>query len=155
MTFRQLEAGQSLPMQLLLEADPDEAKVQAYCRTGQVWVMEADNICGVAVLHNLEDAPPLTAEIKNIAIRPGLQGQGMGKRLLGFLIAEAERQGFHRLQVATGNSSIGQLAFYQKAGFELLRLERDYFTQNYSEPIIENGIHCRHRLVLERLLPCA
>jgi ribosomal protein S18 acetylase RimI-like enzyme len=155
MTFRQLEAGQPLPMPLLLEADPDEAKVQAYCRTGQVWVMEGDAICGVAVLQAVEEESEPTAEIKNIAIRPGLQGQGMGKQLLGFLIAEAERQGFHRLQVATGNSSIDQLAFYQKAGFELLRLERDYFTQNYSKPIIENGIHCRHRLVLERLLPCS
>jgi ribosomal protein S18 acetylase RimI-like enzyme len=140
-------------MPLLLEADPDEAKVQAYCRTGQVWVMEADAICGVAVLHVIEEAPTPTAEIMNIVIKPGLQGKGMGKQLLNFLIAEAKRQGVQRLQVATGNSSIGQLAFYQKAGFELLRLERHYFTKNYSAPIIENGIHCRHRLVLELLLP--
>ncbi|WP_425422034.1 GNAT family N-acetyltransferase [Phaeodactylibacter xiamenensis] len=140
-------------MPLLLEADPDEAKVQAYCRTGQVWVMETDTICGVAVLQAVEEEPEPTAEIMNIAIKPGLQGKGMGKQLLNFLIAEAERQGVQRLQVATGNSSIGQLAFYQKAGFELLRLERHYFTKNYSAPIIENGIHCRHRLVLELLLP--
>lgn len=152
MTFRRLESSQSLPMPLLLEADPDEAKVQAYCRTSQVWVMETDTICGVAVLQAVEEEPEPTAEIMNIAIKPGLQGKGMGKQLLNFLIAEAGRQGVQRLQVATGNSSIGQLAFYQKAGFELLRLDRHYFTKNYSAPIIENGIHCRHRLVLERLL---
>ncbi len=149
MTFRQLETGQLLPMPLLLEADPDEAKVRAYCRTGQVWAMEAGAICGVAVLQALEEAPIPTAEIKNIAIRPGLQGRGMGKQLLGFLIAESRKQGFHRLRAATGNSSIGQLAFYQKAGFELLRLERHYFTKNYKDPIVENGIPCQHRVWLE------
>ncbi|MEQ8703395.1 MAG: GNAT family N-acetyltransferase [Phaeodactylibacter sp.] len=94
-------------------------------------------------------SPLPAAEIKNIALQADLQGRELGRQLLHFLIAEARRQGFRRLQVATGNSSISQLAFYQKAGFEMLRIDRHYFTRNYPEPIIENGIPCRHRVWLE------
>lgn len=31
-------------------------------------------------------------------------------------------------------------------------LDRDYFVRNYPEPIWENGIQCRHRLILEKEL---
>lgn len=149
MILEQLLADQPLPIQLLMEADPDEAKVRDYCQAGQVWVLRKDRVLGVAVLLPVTNSPLPVAEIKNIAIQPDLQGRGLGKRLLHFLIAEARRQGFSRLQVATGNSSIYQLAFYQKAGFEMLRIDRHYFTRNYPEPIIENCIPCRHRVWLE------
>ncbi len=45
----------------------------------------------------------------------------------------------------TGNSGIGQLAFYQKAGFRLWRVERDFFSpeRGYPEGIEENGIPLR------------
>jgi len=148
----QLSAGQPLPIQLLLEADPDEAKVRAYCKAGQVWVLKEDRVIGVAVLLPVTDSPLSAAEIKNIAITPDLQDRGLGKQLLHFLIEEARRQGYRQLMVATGNSSISQLAFYQKAGFEMSRLDRHYFTKNYEDPIIENGIPCRHRVWLELAL---
>ncbi|MEQ8702399.1 MAG: GNAT family N-acetyltransferase [Phaeodactylibacter sp.] len=151
MNIQRLPAGHPLPMSLLLAADPDEARVLAYCQTGQVWVMGEAPIAGVVVFQALPEKEP-TAEIKNIAIQPGLQGQGLGQQLLSFIKEEAQRQGILRLLVATGNSSIGQLAFYQKAGFEMLRIDRHYFTRNYPFPIVENGIPCRHRVVLEHLL---
>lgn len=31
-------------------------------------------------------------------------------------------------------------------------LDRDYFVRNYPEPIWENGVQCRHRLILEKEL---
>lgn len=41
---------------------------------------------------------------------------------------------------------------YQQEGFDLKVLDRDYFVRNYPEPIWENGIQCRHRLILEKEL---
>ncbi|KHF37127.1 putative N-acetyltransferase YvbK [Paenibacillus sp. P1XP2] len=54
--------------------------------------------------------------------------------------------------VRTGNSSLNQLGLYQKCGFRMVRIERDYFVNNYPEPIFENGIPCRDQIVLELML---
>ena len=40
-------------------------------------------------------------------------------------------------------------AFYQKLGFNMTEIRRDYFTQNYPEPIWENGIQCKHMIMFE------
>ncbi|RIO99278.1 GNAT family N-acetyltransferase, partial [Staphylococcus gallinarum] len=53
---------------------------------------------------------------------------------------------------ATGNSSIGQLAFYQKAGFRIVAVEMNYFVNNYEDPIYENGILCRDLIRLVKKL---
>lgn len=46
------------------------------------------------------------------------------------------------LEVGTGNSSISQLAFYQKCGFRIVGVDKDFFKRHYEERIIENGIEC-------------
>ena len=47
------------------------------------------------------------------------------------------------LEVGTGNAGIGQLALYQRCGFSIESIEKDYFVRHYPEPIYENGIECR------------
>lgn len=44
--------------------------------------------------------------------------------------------------VGTGNSSLDQLAFYQKGGFRICGVDRDFFVQNYDQQIVENAIQC-------------
>ncbi len=60
--------------------------------------------------------------------------------------------GYKTLEVCTGNSSIGQLALYQKCGFRMSGIERDFFIKHYHEPIFENGIQCRDRVRLTQEL---
>jgi len=66
----------------------------------------------------------------NIAVRPGLRGQGIGTALLCHVIEEASVQGFGCLEVGTGTFGF-QLAFYQRAGFraegEFLARRLGYF----------------------------
>ena len=47
--------------------------------------------------------------------------------------------------VGTSSSGIGQLADHQKAGFRLLRIERDFFHpgRGYPDHMEENGIRVR------------
>jgi ribosomal protein S18 acetylase RimI-like enzyme len=54
----------------------------------------------------------------------------------------------HTLEVGTGNSSIGQLALYQKCGFRITGIDYNYFIRHYDEPIFENGIPCRDMIRL-------
>lgn len=51
--------------------------------------------------------------------------------------------------VGTANSSIGNLAFYQKCGFRLCGIRRDFFL-SYPQPIWENGIRALDMVMFER-----
>ncbi len=88
----------------------------------------------------------------NVALTESCQGRGWGKRLVEAAIGEARRLGGASLTVHTGNSSLTPLAVYQKCGFRIVAVERDYFPQHYPEEIVENGIRCLDRLRLERSL---
>ncbi len=134
-----------LPLDLLLEADPDLEKVKKYSETETVFVAKLESeVVGVLVLEHREGV----TEILNISIAKNWQNQGLGKKMIQHAIQATQRQGNRKLLVATGNSSIGQLAFYQKCGFEMVKIIRNYFTDNYEMPIFENGIECKHQLIL-------
>ncbi|MNP84355.1 putative N-acetyltransferase YvbK [compost metagenome] len=55
-------------------------------------------------------------------------------------IQNARLLGAKTIEVGTGNSSVGQLALYQKCGFRITGIDRDFFIRHYSEEIVENGI---------------
>ncbi|MGG3519947.1 GNAT family N-acetyltransferase [Bacillus pseudomycoides] len=137
------------PMSLLLLADPSERQINSYLKRGLLYISKyEENVIGVYVL--LETRPQ-TMEIMNIAVSEEIQGQGLGKQLLQHAIATAKEKHMHNLEVGTGNSSISQLAFYQKCGFRIFSIDFDYFSKHYEEEIIENGIVCRDmiRLTIE------
>ncbi|MFP7171179.1 GNAT family N-acetyltransferase [Terribacillus sp. 7520-G] len=141
MKIRKLQPTETPPMDLLLEADPSKNQIAAYLREGSSYVAEKENhILGIYVLvKNRED----TAEIINISIREAHQGKGIGKKLIRHAMEQARAKGFAFLEVGTGNSSIDQIAFYQKCGFRMTGIDRDHFLRHYDEPIHENGIQCR------------
>jgi GNAT superfamily N-acetyltransferase len=85
-------------------------------------------------------------EIVELAVEEHLHRQGFGKRIIECLIVEARRSGKQRMLVGTGNSSIGNIVFYQKCGFRMDHVRRDYFWY-HQEPEIENGILLRDMLV--------
>lgn len=146
MEFRLLQAHEPLPMELLLEADPSERLVRAYCESGWCMIGELEGaVVGVYVLFALSDA---VVEIKNIAVAESWRGQGHGRQLLQHALDEAEQRGFAFVEIGTGNSSIDQLALYQKCGFRMHAIDLDFFRRNYPEPIFENGIECRDMIRL-------
>ena len=146
MYIRLLQAHEPLPLDLLLEADPSESLVRAYCESGWCMVGEQDGeLIGVYVLFALSDT---TVEIKNLAVAETFRGGGYGRKLVQYALAEAERRGFEFVEIGTGNSSLGQLALYQKCGFRIYAIDPDFFRRNYPEAIFENGIECRDMIRL-------
>jgi N-acetylglutamate synthase-like GNAT family acetyltransferase len=85
-------------------------------------------------------------ELMELAIVPERQGQGLGKQFVAWLIDEARKRGKSALLVGTANSSIDNIAFYQKCGFRMDHVRKDYFWY-YREPVYENGIQIRDMLV--------
>lgn len=144
--IRRLRADEPPPWDLLLDADPSRDMVARYLSDSDVYVLASGpRLIGVIVLLALG---PEDIEIKNIAVTDHEQGKGHGRRLLAFAIDEARARGSKRVHIGTSNASIGQLALYQKVGFRLMAIDRDFFTRHYPEPLFENGIQCRDMLRL-------
>jgi N-acetylglutamate synthase-like GNAT family acetyltransferase len=138
------------PWPLLLEADPSREVIETYIHQATVMgLVEEGTVVAVVVL--LSRAPGV-AEVMAIAVALSHRGQKLGKRLLAAAIDRAKQQGAQRMLVATGNSSLDQLAFYQKMGFRLQSIDRDYFVRTYPDPIFEHGIQCCDRVWLDREL---
>ncbi|WP_175639084.1 GNAT family N-acetyltransferase [Metabacillus schmidteae] len=150
MKIRQLENGEQVPIELLLQADPSEKLINEYVRIGECYVAELkERVIGTYVLLEKNTT---TIELKNIAVNEEFQGRGLGKELLFHSIEQARKMGYRTIEVGTGNSSIGQLAFYQKCGFRIIEIDHDFFLRHYPEPIVENGIQCLDMIVLRLVL---
>lgn len=150
MQVRQVDTGRRRYLGLLLLADPSEAMILGYLNRGHLLVAElGGRTIGVA---HLDPLSPADVELKNLAVVEDLQGQGYGRRLLQAAADFSRAQGYHRLVVGTGNSSLHNLAFYQRAGFRLTEVRRNYFLHHYSEPIYENGIRCQDLVMMDLLL---
>ena len=78
----------------------------------------------------------------NVAVVESRRGQGWGKQLVRSAIAQACELGAVALEVGAGNASLSRLALYQKCGFRIVGVERDFFVRHYDAEIIENGIRC-------------
>ena len=139
------------PYTLLLDADPDQAKVDAYWKESDAFVAMWRGACvGVIVVKSVAGGE---AEIMNLAVDPIFRGRGIARRLLRHVTTQwAMEQGIHRLIIRTSTSSVVPLLLYQQEGFDIVSLERNHFTRHYTEPIWENGIQCRHQVVLEKRL---
>jgi len=150
--MRELPAA-ALPWPLLLEADPHAPHVETYLhRSTWLRLFQQATLLGVAALLRRD---PRTMELMNVAVSSAFRRQGFGTRFLRRLFDEARRRGASRMQVGTGNSSLAELAFYQRAGFRLDGIEHDHFVREYPYPIVENGIVCRDRVRLAIALEAA
>lgn len=140
------------PWPLLLDADPSRAKVEAYLARATCFAARADADAAVLGLCALLPTEPGAWELMNIAVAPALQRQGLGGALLRHAIAWVQAQGARRLDVGTGSFG-DQLLFYQRAGFRVVGVERDFFLRHYLEPLWERGLRHRDMLRLTLALP--
>lgn len=148
MKIRKLNTGESVPYDLLLEADPSRKIVEEYIRRADCYIAEDSNtVVGVYVLLPTR---PETVELVNLSVLESEQGKGLGRKLVLHAIQIARSNKFQRIEIGTGNSSIGQLALYQKCGFRIVGVDTDYFSKNYREEIYENGILCKDMIRLSR-----
>lgn len=137
---------------LLLLADESEQQVRSYLQRGDLYVYSRrDDASAVAGIILAIAADETVIELKVVAVEPRSQGQGIGKRMLAAVLDELRARGFRQAIVGTANAAIGQLAYYQKAGFRLQRIERDFFSpdRGYPQMMVDNGIRLRDMVWME------
>ena len=141
MQIRKWNTEEQPPMELLLLADPSAELVHEYLGRGTCFLAEQEGeVIGVYVLLPTR---PGTIELVNVAVTESHQGQGIGKQLVLHAVETAKALGCQTIEVGTGSTSISQLALYQKCGFRMTGIDRDFFVRHYEEEIYENGMLLR------------
>ncbi len=135
----------------LFELAEDSAdELRSYLHRGRVLVARVDGqIAGHLLL--VDTAAPGEAELKSMAVRPDLQGHGVGAALVQAARALLTDAGVRVLHVATAAASAANLHFYQRQGFRMRAIERDAFTAatGYPPGILVEGIPLRDRVWLD------
>lgn len=147
---RLLGKDESIPYNLLLLADEFVEVINKYIFDSEIYVyQEGDRIIALYVLYKVDSNE---AEIKNIAVDSEYQNKGIGKALLKEATARAKEKGFKILSIGTGDAMMMQLQLYQKAGFEMDTIKKNFYLDNYPTPVYENGLHLKHMVMLKRKL---
>ena len=131
---------------LLHDADEDDARIASAIldATNTAYAAFAGDECvGAALMCWQADE----SEIIYIAIRAADRGKGYGKALIVELVDLARQQPTQALTVGTANTSLENIMFYQKCGFRMDAVRKDYFSY-FQTPIYEHGIQMRDMLML-------
>ena len=131
---------------ILHDAEEDDARILAAlldpaCVT---YAASVDGILVGAAVVRWEEGE--NSEILYIAVIAQERGKGYGKQIMAALRDELPAHG-RALLVGTANASLENIAFYQRCGFRMFEVRRDYFTY-IQPPLQEHGIVMRDMLVL-------
>lgn len=140
-------------MPLLLLADVSETQVRSYWQQGDLYVLRGDDGAARGIALAIPQANG-DVELKSVAVAPELQGQGVGRRMLALVPGRAANRRRAGAMVGTASCRIGQLAFYQNAGFRLCGIERGFFStaRGYPQGLEENGIPLRDMVWMDQEL---
>jgi len=144
-----LESKNDIPFDLLLLADETIEAIEKYIYNSDIYVVTENaqiNPIAVFALYKINNTE---IEIKNIAVSESLQGKGIGSYLVSEIKRIAKRENFNTITVGTPDSSYREIKFYEKNGFTKFDIKKDFFVENYPEPIIENGIMLRDMIMLK------
>lgn len=145
MNIIQLTENKKQHIDLLLLADEQESMIDRYLERGDMFVLDDGGVKAICVVTDEEDG---VCELKNIAVTPEYQRKGYGKRLIKYLLTHYIGK-YTRIIVGTGDvpSAVG---FYTSCGFKYSHRIKNFFTDNYDHPMIEDGVLLKDMIYLKR-----
>jgi len=135
----------------LLALADEPAPLRESLHEGRLYgLRDADGAPLAVVLAVDRDAD--VAELRVVAVAERMQGTGVGTLLVNTVLFVLGGRGIRRVVVGTASSGVRQLAFYQRLGFRLSHVERDYFVpaRGYPADLSENGISSRDMVWMDR-----
>jgi len=91
------------------------ASLELAFRQGTVATVAEDG--HILLGYQISTASPMGGHLARLAVRPDLQGQGIGYALVRDLLSQFQRRGAMRVTVNTQEENIASLTLYHKAGF--------------------------------------
>lgn len=148
MKIKEITENKSRFIDLLLIGDEEESMINKYLEESTLFILYDNDIlisvCAV-VIKDLD-----TIEIKNLATYPKYQNKGYASALMDF-VCNKYRKEFQYLILGTGENS-KTLSFYKKRGFTEYKRIKNFFTENYSHPIYENGVQLTDMIYLKKFI---
>lgn len=148
MNIQQVTENKRTYMDILLLADPQEDMIERYLDQSDLFVLSEEGViktvCAVQMLKDRR------CEIKNIATVEEEQGKGYGRNMIHY-VCEHYSDRCDMMYVGTGNSR-KTLEFYEKCGFVNSHILAGFFTDNYTEPIYEDGVQLVDMVYLKKKL---
>jgi ribosomal protein S18 acetylase RimI-like enzyme len=125
---------------LLHLAEDSDSQLEAAIDDGVMYVV-ADDGEHIGVVLALAHAPG-EVELRYVAVAASHQRKGIGKAMLAHVAAASREMGAKRILVGTSSADTGNLDFYQRCGFRLQSIERDYFSpaRGYPPDFVLNGL---------------
>ena len=135
-------------MDILLIGDEDEAMISKYLDKSNLYVLyDKYTLISICAVTCTDDK---TVEIKNLATYPEYQNKGYATILLDF-VCNKYKNNFKNLILGTGENE-KTLNFYKKRGFIETHKIKNFFIDNYSHPIFENGKQLVDMIYLKKIL---
>lgn len=148
MDIRKVETDKWRYRELLLLADEQEDMVARYLDRGTMYVLfrEGEAVAQCVVT----DEGDGLLELKSLSVLPQHQKKGLGRTLVRF-VEQTYQDGFHTLQVGTGDSPL-TMPFYRRCGFAESHRVKNFFSEHYDHPIIEAGVQLTDMVYLRKTL---
>jgi ribosomal protein S18 acetylase RimI-like enzyme len=109
-------------------------------QAGCVHVYESDgNVLGVMVVSEHADH----VEVSSVAVKPGAQGQGIGRDLMMAAEAIAAERGFRTLELYTNVALPELVRYYERMGYKRVgrRLDKGY-DRVFLQKVLPDGAFC-------------
>jgi ribosomal protein S18 acetylase RimI-like enzyme len=137
---------------LFAEADDSESEIASYKDLGEILVARVDGII-IGHAQVVETDEPGVVELKSLAIYEQWRSQGIGGALVQAALARCREQKMRSMLVATAAASIRALQFYQRQGFRICRVIRDFYVPERGYRALElNGIPLLDEVILDMTL---
>ena len=133
-------------LDLLLLADEQEDMLDKYLGRGEMFVLEDGGVKAECVVTKEGEG---IYELKNIAVMPCFQRRGYGKSLISQL--SRIYPDCRLLYVGTGDCP-SSLSFNHACGLTESHRVKNFFTDNYAHPIIDDGVLLTDMVYLKKEL---
>ncbi len=132
-------------LDLLLLADEQENMIDKYLENGDLFALFDTDLKSVCVVTPIDHK---TCALKNIATYGKQQGKGYGKMLIHF-VADFYKNNYKKMLVGTGKVP-WILSFYESCGFEKSHRVKNFFTENYEQPMFDGEIQLVDMIYLKK-----
>ena len=137
-----LDGDQDLDGVLFVES---ESFTKPWTREMYAWELQNRAVCHILVVRTPER--PVVGfcafwlvvdeiHINNVAILPGLRGQGLGTALMARVFAEGRNLGARRATLEVRSSNEGARRLYERLGFYVAGTRPDYYTNPVEDALI-------------------
>ncbi|MDB3084027.1 GNAT family N-acetyltransferase [Clostridioides difficile] len=140
--IKTIKENKKSQIDLLMLADPYEEMIDKYLEKGTMYALyDNEEITCIAVVNEVSKE---ICELKNIATYECFQNKGYASKMINHILDVYSKK-YSSIIVGTSESGI---PFYERFGFVYSHKIKNFFVDNYPEPIFEGELQCVDMLYL-------